>query len=97
MRKVGFFYDDVFLRHEPPPWHPDSRERLVTIVGQLKASGLWNKITPSAPRKASLEDLCRVHAPSYIAKIGACGVSELDPDTYVSTVVSKLPVMPRER
>jgi len=25
MKKVGLIYSDVFLRHEPPAWHPDLR------------------------------------------------------------------------
>ncbi len=84
MRTVGFFFDDIFLRHEPPSWHPDSRERLTGILGALKGSGLWNKVLPCTPRTASIDDLCRVHTPSYIERIKACGRAELDPDTYVS-------------
>ncbi|OGW37926.1 MAG: acetoin utilization protein [Nitrospirae bacterium GWD2_57_9] len=85
MRKVGFLYDEIFLRHEPPPWHPDSPERLINIVANLKAAGLWEKLLPCKPRRASLDDVCLVHSPSYIEKISACGTAELDPDTYVST------------
>jgi acetoin utilization deacetylase AcuC-like enzyme len=84
MRKVGFFYDEVFLRHEPPAWHPDSRERLVSIIATLKQSALWNMISCCRPRMATPGDLARVHTPSYVEKIRTCGKSELDPDTYLS-------------
>jgi acetoin utilization deacetylase AcuC-like enzyme len=84
MHKVGFFYDEVFLRHQPPSWHPDSRERLVSVIATLKQSALWNKISCCPPRKATPEDLTRVHTASYIERISTCGRTELDPDTYLS-------------
>jgi acetoin utilization deacetylase AcuC-like enzyme len=84
MRKVGFVYDDIFLRHEPPAWHPDRKGRLLSIVSALKDSGLWEKIVSCKPRRATLEDLARVHTPSYIETIRTCGAAELDQDTYVS-------------
>ncbi len=84
MSKVGFFYDDIFLRHEPPEWHPDTKARLINIVGLLKASGLWEKMLLCKPRRADYADIARVHTPGYIEKIRSCGAAELDPDTYVS-------------
>lgn len=84
MKKVGFIYDDVFLRHEPPQWHPDTRERLTSIIRALKASGLSQKLVACKPRRADFEDLVRVHAPDYLEKIRLFGAGELDPDTYVS-------------
>jgi len=84
MKKVGLIYDDVFLRHGPPVWHPDSPDRLITIVAALKASGLWSRIVPIAPRRASFDDIARVHAREYIEKIRTFGTGELDPDTYLS-------------
>jgi len=84
MKKVGFIYDEVFLRHEPPDWHPDSKERLISIIVTLKASGLWNKLTHAKPRRASHDDITRVHAPAYLEKISTCGAAELDPDTHLS-------------
>jgi acetoin utilization deacetylase AcuC-like enzyme len=84
MRKVGFVYDEVFLHHEPPEWHPDTKERLVNIIVTLKASGLWPRLVPLTPRRASFGDLGRVHTQDYIEKIEAFGTGELDPDTYMS-------------
>ncbi len=84
MTKVGFVYDDVFLRHEPPPWHPDSRERLISIIVTLKASGLWPKLLICKPRRASLEDLSRVHSPSYLETIRSLPPGPIDQDTYIS-------------
>jgi acetoin utilization deacetylase AcuC-like enzyme len=84
MRKVGFIYDEVFLRHEPPVWHPDSPARLVNIIVALKASGLWPKLIPLSPRTATFDDIGRVHTREYIEKIKTFDPGELDPDTYLS-------------
>lgn len=84
MKKVGFVFDDVFLDHEPPAWHPDSKTRLTRIISALKTAGLWNRMVLCKPRCASLEDIALVHTPDYIEKLRTCGAAELDPDTYVS-------------
>jgi acetoin utilization deacetylase AcuC-like enzyme len=84
MNKVGFAFDEKCLLHTPPVWHPDSPDRLVTIIGTLKASGLWPKLVPLAPRRATEADLARVHSSEYLEKIKTFGAGELDPDTYLS-------------
>ena len=84
MSTVGFIYDEVFLRHEPPAWHPDSPDRLVNIVLTLKAAGLWNRLDHITPRKALPEDLALVHTPESIRRIRDLGAGEVDPDTYTS-------------
>jgi acetoin utilization deacetylase AcuC-like enzyme len=84
MRIVGFAYDEACLRHEPPVWHPDSPDRLINIVITLKASGLWSRLIPLAPRRATFDDIARVHTRDYIEKIKNLGSHELDPDTYLS-------------
>jgi acetoin utilization deacetylase AcuC-like enzyme len=50
----------------------------------LNASGLNEQVKPIAARKASLDDLCRVHTRGYVEKIRTFGTGELDPDTYLS-------------
>ncbi len=82
--KVGFLYDDVFLRHETPQWHPECKERLVSIVKALRESGLWDKLVHIPPRKAGFGDVQRVHDPAYVEKVRKFGQGYLDPDTYVS-------------
>jgi acetoin utilization deacetylase AcuC-like enzyme len=84
MNKVGYVYDEVFLRHEPPSWHPDSPERLQGITSSLKSAGLWEKLTPFKPRRASTADLALVHTPEVIERIRSMGAGEVDPDTYTS-------------
>ena len=62
MKKVGFLYDDTFLRHEMPAGHPESPQRLVTVVETLKNAPLWDSLIKIKPRRASEEDILRVHA-----------------------------------
>jgi len=84
MKPVGFVYDEVFLHHEPPVWHPDSRDRLINIIITLKGAGLWDKLTHIKPRKATPEDLALVHTPEIIEKVRSLGAGEIDLDTYTS-------------
>jgi acetoin utilization deacetylase AcuC-like enzyme len=84
MNKVGYIYDEVFLLHEPPSWHPDSADRLLTVVGTLKVSDLWGMLSHIKPRKATPEDLALVHTPEAIARIKNMGAGALDEDTYSS-------------
>lgn len=84
MNSTGFVYDEVFLNHEPPVWHPDSRDRLISIIVTLKAAGLWDRLTHIKPRKASPADLALVHTHEAIERIRTMGAGEVDPDTYTS-------------
>jgi acetoin utilization deacetylase AcuC-like enzyme len=84
MQGVGFVYDDVFLKHITPQWHPETRERLVSIIASLKNSELWDKIVHIKPRKADYADIALAHAESYIEKIKNFGVGYLDGDTFMS-------------
>jgi acetoin utilization deacetylase AcuC-like enzyme len=84
MRNVGLVYDEVFLRHVPPAWHPDSGDRLVDVIIVLKASGTWSNLAHIKPRRATFDDVARVHTPEYIDRIMKFGTGELDPDTYMS-------------
>jgi acetoin utilization deacetylase AcuC-like enzyme len=84
MSSVAIVYDDVFLRHEPPSWHPDSPERLINIAATLKAAGLWDRMVHLKPRKASAADLGRVHTAEHVEHMRTHGAGELDPDTHTS-------------
>ena len=84
MRTVGFIYDDVFLLHQPPEWHPDSKERLTTVLAVLREAGLLQRLVPLKPRRAGLNDLARVHTQEHITRISNFTEGELDPDTYLS-------------
>lgn len=84
MQNVGFIYDDIFLKHETPEWHPERKERLIHIINALKQSELWEKLVHIKPRKASFDDIALVHTPQYIEKIKNFGIGYLDGDTFMS-------------
>lgn len=84
MQKVGFLYDFIFLKHETPEWHPETKERLVSIVTELKNSELWDKLTHIKPSKADYEDIALAHTKRYIEKIKNFGTGYLDGDTFMS-------------
>lgn len=84
MNTVGFVYNDIFLKHETPPWHPETKERLVSIIATLRSSDLWEKLIHIKPRIASFDDIALVHTSRYIKNIKNFGIGYLDSDTYMS-------------
>jgi len=83
MKKIGFIYDDIFLRHETPPGHPESKERLIAITDALRKVDLWERLIHLPPSKATKEDILLVHTASYYEKISTF-IGYYDPDTYIS-------------
>jgi acetoin utilization deacetylase AcuC-like enzyme len=83
MKKVGFLYDDIFLKHEMPPGHPESPQRLVHILDALRNSDFWNQLIHIRPRRALEEDILRVHTAKYFDSIKSF-TGFYDGDTYVS-------------
>lgn len=84
MKNVAFIYDDIFLKHAPPPWHPERQDRLIHIADTLKETGLWDRLTHIKPRRASFEDVALVHTAEHIERIRQAGECCIDPDTYTS-------------
>jgi len=83
MKKVGFVYDDIFLKHETPAGHPESPQRLLAIIETLKDSDLWDKLIHIKPRRADEEDILRVHTKDYFDSVKKF-TGFFDPDTYIS-------------
>ncbi|MEW6570606.1 MAG: histone deacetylase [Nitrospirota bacterium] len=84
MKKVGFIYDDIFLKHEMPPGHPESPARLQKIAEVLEKSDNWNKVIHIKPRRAEEKDILRVHTKKYFETIKTF-TGYYDPDTYLSS------------
>jgi acetoin utilization deacetylase AcuC-like enzyme len=81
---TGLIFDSLFLEHSIPG-HPENAARLEAIIGELKANGLWERLTAVTPRAVDLDLLSRVHDRAYIdrvATICARGGGWLDSDTY---------------
>jgi acetoin utilization deacetylase AcuC-like enzyme len=83
MKKVGFFYDDIFLLHATPSGHPESKERLIAIRDALASSGAAKQVVRVKPRKARQEDILAVHTDAYYSSISTF-IGYYDADTYIS-------------
>lgn len=90
---TGLVYDDIFLRHDTGPGHPERSARLVAIVQRLVNDYVWDElrrlpVRPSAEDRVGLRRLLeRVHAPAYLDRLEAVcqsGERSLDSDTTVS-------------
>jgi acetoin utilization deacetylase AcuC-like enzyme len=72
------------LGHDPGPGHPESPERLRTLLTRLEADGRF-PVRPATP--APREALRAVHPAEYLARLEAVaegGGGQLDPDTAMS-------------
>ena len=81
--------DDAFLQHKPLGEHPECPERLSSILGAIRGSDLRGRTVSLPPRRATDEELRRVHAVEYLAdlrqrmgEVNPRGSGWLDPDTY---------------
>lgn len=83
MKRVALFYDDIFLAHETPRFHPESKDRLVSIMNALRSSGTWGKLVHEKPRRAEPSEIASVHTPQYIEKMSTF-TGHADPDTFIS-------------
>ncbi len=84
MRKVGYFYDDIYLKHDTGERHPESPDRLVYINKYIQP--LSDRLIFLKPRRVTVKDLLLVHDtyyPQEIMDFTSAGGGYLDPDTHV--------------
>ena len=86
MAKTGVVTDPLYIKHDPGMGHPESPDRLRAIYSLIEKDGILNKCTAVAPRPATQEEICRVHAKEYYQRIAECDGRSvmLDPDTSTS-------------
>ena len=84
---TALLFDESCLLHLTGDGHPERPSRLEAVRTQLKKDGIWQAAARIAPREATLEELCLVHTPAYVATAMAeieTGVSMLSTgDTHV--------------
>ena len=95
---TAFLYHPVFLRHQTGWNHPEKRQRLSVIIGQLKQTGLWDRLLHIDPTPAAVTDITAIHDPQYVEAIrAACeagGIFEPDevtlgsPGTYDAAMMA---------
>jgi len=86
LNKTGYISDPFYLRHKNEP-HPENPGRLNAIQKKIESSKYYNNLTLIQPRKATVEDIAKVHGTGYIQSVeDSCrnGVRNLDADTVIS-------------
>jgi len=87
MRKTGFIYHPLYLKHDTEQ-HPENSGRLQAIQQRIRNSDIDAALIKLEPRKASQEEIALTHEPGYIEQVRqSCqeGLRSLDPDTNISS------------
>ena len=74
------------MKHKNEP-HPENPGRLNAIQKNIESSKYYNNLTLIQPRKATVEDIAKVHGTGYIRSVeDSCrdGIRNLDADTVIS-------------
>lgn len=74
-------YDPQFLNHVPSPFHVERPDRLRAIVERLERENLLGDVV--GPTPATIDEVRRVHRPSYVEFFQKLGEGFLDPETAV--------------
>jgi len=85
MRKVGYIYDPVYLKHDTGEGHPERPERVSTIDSYIDE--IKKDLVEIKPRRASAKEITLVHDtyyPQEIMDLCSAGGTYLDPDTRCS-------------
>ena len=85
--KTGLLIDEIFLDHHAMGYHPEQPERINAINKELKRLNLIDPTSPVEPRKATRQEILRVHGEEYLNRLervvpGQSG--HLDADTFFS-------------
>ncbi len=73
-------FHDRYIDHLLTPGHPESPERLVSLMGRLEEEGLLEDLVE--PEAASEDDIMLVHTEGVMNHIKYFGEGHLDLDTY---------------
>jgi acetoin utilization deacetylase AcuC-like enzyme len=65
------FYDPATLRHEPAGDHPENPKRLDAVMQSVRALEGQGRVTVSAPRAATDDEILRVHTAEYLKLVRA--------------------------
>ncbi|HEX3247370.1 MAG TPA: histone deacetylase [Chloroflexota bacterium] len=87
-KRIGLSYSPSFLEHDTGFRHPESIQRLQSIIGELETQALTDRLEIWEPAPANEETLSLVHSREHQRRVQdacAAGPANLDPDTTVST------------
>ncbi|MEW5853721.1 MAG: histone deacetylase [Myxococcota bacterium] len=82
---VLLLFDELFLEHDPGPFHPESTARLPAILQALERRPISGTQLVKPP-PATVEELTRIHQRAYVDRIVSLKgeYAQLDPDTVLS-------------
>ena len=63
---TGLIHAPVSLLHDTGPGHPERPARIAAVLDRLRTDGLLDRCTPLEPRRATEEELLRVHSGNYL-------------------------------
>ncbi len=66
--KTGFVYHDIYLEHKTTAGHPESPQRLIAIVENLKEKGLYSELLLITPSPVGQKWLTKIHTTEYIER-----------------------------
>jgi acetoin utilization deacetylase AcuC-like enzyme len=69
MAKTAYVYDDIYLRHDTGPLHPESARRLEAINNKLKTCDFYRDLIKLSPSRPDIKHLETVHSRDYIASV----------------------------
>jgi len=84
MSRVGFLYDDIFLKHNTGRYHPETSDRLRSILEHIEP--FEETLVKLSPQPATHEQLLSVHPEAHIDRIKYAAMREepIDMDTILS-------------
>ncbi len=84
MVTLGLVDDDLFLRHEAPPGHPEREARIHAARRGFESVRGHFETTHLAPRDATDAELTTTHTPEHVARVASTADSSgnFDADTY---------------
>ena len=65
------FHDPATLRHEPPADHPESPERMDSVMRAVRALERQQRLAIAAPQPATDDHVLLVHSAEYLKKVRA--------------------------
>ena len=92
---TGFVYHADYLRHDTG-FHPESADRLLSIMRKLEQQDLITQLEQVIPEHAPIEAIEYVHTDDYVQKVAemsARGGGMLDPDTPVCAATYKIALL----
>lgn len=87
MVNTGLVYHSNYLKHETGLGHPESPDRLNSIMYRLDKAGLLKDLTVIEPKPASKDDILLIHSEKHFDTIKSAwgnGYKAITPDTPIS-------------